>query len=121
MKGLRHYYLSSYFINTIKVRIDLIYEGIATWLIYVVRLIITCVRIDLIYEGIATCLFGIVTQCLATVRIDLIYEGIATPRLTYPLHNRLYQVRIDLIYEGIATKYNKLYNIPDYHFLSELT
>ena len=36
------------------------------------------VRIDLIYEGIATVFFQLFDEQVYVVRIDLIYEGIAT-------------------------------------------
>ena len=62
------------------------------------------VRIDLIYEGIATKKLSDLNSGSVPirVRIDLIYEGIATP---HPVLVELIQeiVRIDLIYEGIAT------------------
>ena len=63
----------------ISVRIDLIYEGIATF--FWISGILKCVyvRIDLIYEGIATLSFYLFYNTPGTsVRIDLIYEGIAT-------------------------------------------
>ncbi|ABC76481.1 hypothetical cytosolic protein [Syntrophus aciditrophicus SB] len=50
-------------------------------------------RIDLIYEGIATFLVSIYSAHLLYLdRIDLIYEGIATPhsssKITSPSHRR---------------------------------
>ena len=90
------------------------------------------VRIDLIYEGIATFCFNSSAASFQSiqVRIDLIYEGIAThnqhcagcsympicpnwPDLrrdcdqissSFSLQVFLDKVRIDLIYEGIATR-----------------
>ena len=62
------------------------------------------VRIDLIYEGIATLVSGPhIFSCAGGVRIDLIYEGIATYLPQPLLCGCRMLVRIDLIYEGIAT------------------
>jgi len=60
---------------------DLIYEGIATFLMH--QLILRCCyhdAKDLIYEGIATLLFDFVDYNIIPSRDakDLIYEGIAT-------------------------------------------
>ena len=102
MKGLRRLSNCSYCRLRSVVRIDLIYEGIAT--AYRVRhtvIALNGVRIDLIYEGIATPRSNFQCVCTNHVRIDLIYEGIATnsaKQLT-----ACNSVRIDLIYEGIAT------------------
>ena len=88
-----------------EVRIDLIYEGIATKRIILFIWKFIGVRIDLIYEGIATVdIFNACAAHYASVRIDLIYEGIATlfPFFKFCL---FLAVRIDLIYEGIATNF----------------
>ena len=64
----------------INVRMDLIYEGITTWIGYLLYILDT-VRMDLIYEGITTLnQEGGVSWKL--VRMDLIYEGITTSLIT---------------------------------------
>ena len=61
MKGLRHVPGPLDEMPAAEVRIDLIYEGIATFLSFFLLLLLCHVRIDLIYEGIAT---SALTSCI---------------------------------------------------------
>ena len=78
MKGLRPHPLCLFYRKLLKVRIDLIYEGIATVVSAHCIFEVFLVRIDLIYEGIATFSPSCRIALAIVVRIDLIYEGIAT-------------------------------------------
>ena len=86
------------------VRIDLIYEGIATLFKRLIEIRGACpnwpdLRRDC--DSTIDSLYFILIAFL--VRIDLIYEGIATYTMPSLLSVLRYRVRIDLIYEGIAT------------------